>query len=401
MLQCIAKLSLLLGLIFISCGTSFKSSRAIRSGMKSFARGFGQVARSGRSIRRDAHTGHSAPSEGLASKGRGRILSGIQPTGSLHIGNYLGAVKQWVDLQHQHDSFFCVVDLHAVTQPHNPAKLGQETLQAAATYLAAGIDPKVSRIFVQSSVPAHAELAWLLNCITPISWLERMTQYKEKAAKNGANACMGLFDYPVLMAADILLYQTNLVPVGDDQLQHLELTRDIRRKFHDQFCSRQPTLFQEPRAMVVKEGARIMSLLDGRAKMSKSDPNDASRINLLDPPEVIQKKIKRCKTDALVGLEWDNPDRPEAANLLNLLQAVTGQSRAQIQATVSEMNWGTFKPLLADSVIAHLSPIQRRYAEIMQDRTYLESVLEEGRQAANGIATQTLKQVKTAMGYLQ
>lgn len=269
-----------------------------------------------------------------------RVLSGVQPTGSLHLGNYLGAIRQWVANQDQFDNYFCVVDLHAITAPHDPKKLRTDTMNSAAMYLAAGIDPKKSRIFVQSHVRAHAELCWLLNCVTPMNWLERMIQFKEKAIKQGENVGVGLFGYPVLMAADILLYQADLVPVGEDQRQHLELTRDIARRFNDQFCKKGKKTFKEPAALIVKEGARVMSLLEGMCccivflfnsnsaynsaymyntgtnKMSKSAENDNSRINLLDPPDVVSKKIKRCKTDLFVGLEWDNPERPECTNLL-------------------------------------------------------------------------------------
>lgn len=266
-------------------------------------------------------------------------------------------------------------------------------------YLAAGIDPSKSRIFIQSHVRAHAELAWFLNCITPINWLERMIQFKEKAKKQGDNVGMGLFDYPVLMAADILLYQADLVPVGEDQRQHLELTRDICRRFNDQFCKRRRNTFREPSALIVKEGARVMSLLDATNKMSKSAENDGSRINLLDPPDLISKKIKRCKTDLEVGLEWDNPGRPECTNLLNIYQAVTGHSREEILAEVAGMNWGTFKPLLADAVVAHLTPIQKKYSEVMADEAYLHSVLADGQRAADEVAEQTLKWTKEAMGF--
>jgi tryptophanyl-tRNA synthetase len=341
-----------------------------------------------------------------------RILSGVQPTGSLHLGNYLGAIKQWVTLQHEYESFFFVVDLHAVTVPQDPAKLRQETLQAAAMYIAAGIDPKNSTIFIQSHVSAHAELTWLFNCMTPISWLERMIQYKEKSVKQGETTCVGLFDYPVLMAADILLYQADLVPVGEDQRQHLELARDIARRFNDLYPqdgakNNRPQgkqsdvnkrLFKEPTAMIVKEGARVMSLTDGTSKMSKSAENDNSRINLLDSADEIQKKIKRCKTDANIGLEWDNPQRPEAANLLNILQAVTGQTREDIIKEVHGMTWGSFKPHLADAVISHLAPIQRRYAEVLKEKNYLEDILHTGQQRAEEIAQVTLRQAKNAMG---
>jgi tryptophanyl-tRNA synthetase len=273
-----------------------------------------------------------------------RVLSGVQPTGNLHLGNYLGAIDQWVSNQDLYDNYFCVVDLHAITVPHDPEQLRINTFKSAATYLAAGIDPVKSKIFIQSHVKAHSELTWLLNCVTPINWLERMIQFKEKASSQGDSVGVGLFGYPVLMAADILLYQTDLVPVGEDQRQHLELARDICRRFNDLFCkstssekdSSSPPrgVLKEPQALFATRGARVMSLTDGRAKMSKSAANDASRINLLDPPEEIAKKIKRCKTDPVVGLEWDNPDRPESANLLTIYQAVTGKTREEIDAEV-------------------------------------------------------------------
>jgi len=267
-------------------------------------------------------------------------------------------------------------------------------------YLAAGIDPARSTIFVQSHVRAHAELAWLLNCITPMNWLERMIQFKEKAKKQGENVGMGLFDYPVLMAADILLYQADLVPVGEDQRQHLELTRDICRRFNDQFCKRgKRNTFREPTALIVKEGARVMSLQDGTSKMSKSAENDNSRINLLDPPDLIARKIKKCKTDLFEGLEWDNPDRPECTNLLNMYQAVTSKSREDILAEVGSMSWGQFKPVLADAVVAHIAPIQTRYNEVMADQAYLDRVLRDGQEAAEVVAEQTLLWAKDAMGF--
>ena len=280
-----------------------------------------------------------------------------------------------------------------------------------------GIDPQKSKIFVQSHVPAHSEMAWLLNCVTPMNWLERMIQFKEKARKQGDQSVgVGLFTYPVLMAADILLYQANRVPVGEDQRQHLELARDIVRRFNDQYCKGNAfkkrckeagipsrPVFTDPEAMIVKEGgtARIMSLTDGTSKMSKSDPNDGSRINILDSPSEIRDKIKRCKTDAIVGLEWDNPDRPEATNLLNIYLAVSppGRTREDILGEVKDLSWGTFKPLLADAVVAHLEPIQQKYYEVRGDNTYLSSVLKEGADAANEIASKTLEAARTAMGF--
>jgi len=367
-----------------------------------------------------------------------RILSGVQPTGSLHLGNYLGAIKQWVEFQDTgkfaeaenldgeefkedpnveivNENFFCVVDLHAITVPQDPSELEESTLASAALYIAAGIDPKKSKVFVQSHVPAHSELAWLLNCVTPMNWLERMIQFKDKAKKAGTESVgVGLFTYPVLMAADIILYQADRVPVGEDQRQHLELARDIVRRFNNEYCKGNPykkrckkagmptyPVFTEPEAMIVKAGgARVMSLTDGTNKMSKSDPADGSRINVLDPPKVIREKIKRCKTDALPGIEWDNPDRPESTNLLNIYSAVQpGRSREDILEEVKDMRWGDFKPVLAEAIVAHLEPIQKRYAEVRADEDYLRGVLKEGADAADEIASRTLKAAKVAMGF--
>ena len=268
-----------------------------------------------------------------------RVLSGVQPTGSLHLGNYLGAIRQWVKNQDEYDSLFCVVDLHAITAPHTPKELTKSTYQTAALYLAAGLDPAKSKIFVQSHVRQHAELAWLLNCATPMGWLERMIQFKEKAAKQeGEGASVGLFDYPVLMAADILLYQAALVPVGEDQRQHLELTRDIARRFNDKYGKKR-RVFREPEALIVKSNARVMSLQDGTSKMSKSAENDNSRINLLDPPDVIRRKVKKCKTDAVMGVGYA-PDRPEANNLLDMYGAVSGKSKEEVAAEAAERGGG-------------------------------------------------------------
>jgi len=277
-----------------------------------------------------------------------------------------------------------------------------------------GIDPEKSKVFVQSHVPAHAELSWLLNCITPMNWLERMIQFKDKAKKQGESVGVGLFTYPTLMAADILLYQADQVPVGEDQRQHLELTRDIARRFHDLFCKGNQykkrckaagipnrPVFVEPEAMIVKTGARIMSLTDGTSKMSKSDPNDASRINVLDPPDVIRSKIKKCKTDTEQGIEWDNPDRPEATNLLNIYAAVQpGRTKEDILEEVKDMSWGEFKPVLAEAIVQHLEPIQKRYKEVRENDEYLEKVLRDGASAADSIASKTLLATRVAMGFV-
>lgn len=277
-----------------------------------------------------------------------------------------------------------------------------------------GIDPSKSAIFVQSHVPAHAELAWLLNCITPMNWLERMIQFKEKSKKQGESVGVGLFTYPALMAADIMLYQSTKVPVGEDQRQHLELTRDIVRRFHDIFCKggqfkkrckaagipSRPT-FTDPTPIIMKEGARVMSLTDGTSKMSKSDPNDSSRINVLDPPDVIRNKIKRCKTDAFEGIEWDNPARPEATNLLTIYAAVQPErTKEDILQEVKDLNWGQFKPLLAEAIINHLEPIQKRYYEVRNDEAELNKILKEGATRANAVAQETLRATKVAMGFV-
>jgi len=349
----------------------------------------------------------TAVGEGTAGKPdtRKRILSGVQPTGNLHLGNYLGAIRQWVANQDQYENYFCIVDLHAITAPHDPNELSNSSFEIAGLYLAAGIDPVKSKVFIQSHVTAHAELAWLLNCVTPMGWMEKMIQYKEKAKKQGESVSIGLFDYPILMAADILLYQAELVPVGEDQRQHLELARDIARRFNDQYCKKKSMpakrrrVFREPKALIVKEGARVMSLLDGTSKMSKSDPAEGSRINLLDPPEVIRKKISRAKTDAFDGMEWNNPERPECTNLLNIYKAVTDKSEDEILQEVGQMRWSEFKPLLANAVIAHLAPIQAKYYELMEDPTVLKKTLLEGAEAADAVAGQTLFWAKKAMGF--
>ena len=331
-----------------------------------------------------------------------RVLSGVQPTGALHLGNWLGAIRNWVDLQHSHDTFFCVVDLHAITVPHDPSRLAEDTLSTAALYLACGIDPEKSTVFVQSHVPAHAELCWLLNCVTPLNWLERMIQFKEKAVKQGDNVSVGLLDYPVLMAADILLYDADLVPVGEDQKQHLELARDIaQQRINARFGNDESPVLKVPKPLILKEGARVMSLTDGRSKMSKSDPNEGSRITLLDPPDLITKKIKRAKTDPQMGLEFGNPDRPETDNLLGLYAILSGKGREAAAEECAEMGWGKFKPLLAESAVAALEPIQARYNELMADRVELDRVLSKGRDRANAVAEATVERVHSSLGFLQ
>ena len=346
----------------------------------------------------------------LETERRKRVLSGVQPTGSLHLGNYMGAIRNWVDLQEQFDTYFMVVDLHAITLPHDPKELLHATRSSAALYMACGIEPSKAQIFVQSHVPAHAELAWMLSCITPIGWLRKMIQFKEKSKKAGGEEVgTGLLTYPVLMAADILLYQSDLVPVGEDQRQHLELARDLAERTNYLFGGKKAKkmgckhsrLFKVPEAFIPPAGARVMSLQDGTSKMSKSAESDLSRINLLDSPEDVVNKIKRAKTDAFEGLEWDNPERPESKNLLTIYQCVTGlKDKEAVVADVGELRWGEFKPKLADAVVEHLRPIQAKYKAVMEDPGELDRVLAEGAGAAAEEANATLNNVRQAMGFV-
>ncbi|MEH2335450.1 tryptophan--tRNA ligase [Nostoc sp.] len=331
--------------------------------------------------------------------GKQRVLSGIQPTGNYHLGNYLGAIRNWVEGQSEYENYLFVADLHAITVPHDPKQLAADTYTLAALYLACGLDLNHSTIFVQSHVSAHSELTWFLNCITPLNWLQDMIQFKEKALKQGENVSAGLLDYPVLMAADILLYQADKVPVGEDQKQHLELTRDIAARLNHQFGKPDQPVLKLPDPLIRKEGARVMSLADGTRKMSKSDPSELSWISLLDSPEQIQYKIKRCKTDPIRGLTFDDPARPECNNLLTLYTLLSGKRKEDVAVECQDMGWGQFKPLLTDTIIESLKPIQEKYQEITADKGYLESVLRDGGEKARAIANQTLSQVKTALGY--
>lgn len=328
-----------------------------------------------------------------------RVLSGIQTTGNLHLGNYLGAIRNWVEGQSQYENYFFLADLHAITVPHDPSTLAADTYRMAAVYLACGLDLQHTTIFVQSHVPAHTELAWLLSCITPLNWLEDMIQFKEKAIKQGQDVGTGLLTYPVLMASDILLYEPDKVPVGEDQKQHLEITRDIVDRFNHKFATPKAPVLKRPEPLIRAEGARVMSLSDGTKKMSKSDPSELSRINLLDPPEAIQNKIKRCKTDPIRGLTFGDPERPECNNLLTLYMLLSGKSKDEVATECQDMGWGQFKPLLAETTIAALKPIQEKYDAIMDDQGYLESVLRSGREKASAIANQTLNKAKKALGY--
>jgi len=320
-----------------------------------------------------------------------RIFSGVQPTGDVHLGTYLGALRNWVQLQHEYESFFCVVNLHAITVKQDPEQLLRKTREVARIYLAAGIDPAVSTIFVQSQVKEHAELAWILNCVTRMSELDRMTQFKEKGKKQRENTTVGLFDYPVLMASDILLYQTNLVPVGDDQKQHLELTRDIAIRFNRDFGE----AFQIPEPFIPKIGARIMSLADPQKKMSKSDENPNGSIFMLDDPDVVTKKVKRAVTDSGTDLKFDD-SRPAITNLLTVYELITGRTRQEIEAHFEGKGYGQFKSELAEVVVEFLRPLQARANEIADDE--LDNLLDRGAERAHQVAAQTVKTVKDSMG---
>ncbi|MGH2367704.1 MAG: tryptophan--tRNA ligase, partial [Chloroflexota bacterium] len=338
-----------------------------------------------------------APAESAQKETRPRVLSGIQPSGNLHLGNYLGAVKQWVDYQDQFDNFFCIVDLHAITVPQDPAALRRTTRELAAFYLAAGIDLDRSTIFVQSHVPAHAELGWILNCVTPMGWLERMTQFKDKSAKEGGNKeriSAGLFDYPVLMAADILLYQARYVPVGDDQRQHVELTRDIAERFNRLYGE----TFVIPEPMIGETGARIMSLEDPMQKMSKSDESPGSRIGVYDDPDTIRRNIMRATTDSLREIRFD-PARPGIYNLLTIYQVLSGESREAIERQFEGKGYGDFKRALADLVIESVAPIQARCKELLASPE-LDDLLKTGAEKAAVVANETLRHAKYAMGLL-
>lgn len=331
---------------------------------------------------------------------RKRVLSGVQPSGNLTIGNYVGALRQWAREQFNYESFFCVVDLHAITVPYDPADLRAKTREVAALYLACGIDPAVSTIFVQSHVPAHAELTWLLNCITPLGWLNRMTQFKDKAAKQQAESVSaGLLDYPVLMAADILLYQADAVPVGEDQKQHLELTRDVAQRFNHLFGE----TFTIPEPMIPPTGARIMGLDNPRAKMSKSETgSDYHAVYLLDPPSRARKKIMRAVTDSGREVRFSrDPEKAGVNNLLELYEALTGADRASIEQRFDGQGYGELKKAVAEVTAESLIPIQQRYEELTGDAGYIDQLLARGAERAAEVANATLKTVRERMGFLE
>ncbi len=323
-----------------------------------------------------------------------RVFSGIQPTGKLHLGNYLGALRNWEETQAQYDNIFCIVDMHALTVPIDPQELHYSIRQLAALYLASGLDTRYCKLFVQSHVHQHAEMSWIMNCFTPIGWLNRMTQFKVKAGENMDTVSTGLFCYPVLMACDILLYQTNLVPVGEDQRQHIEFTRDLAQRFNSIYGQQ---VFTIPEAQIRQVGARIMSLDDPTNKMSKTDPNDQSRINLLDDPKTIKKKIARATTDSLRLVAFD-PERPGITNLLTIYQLLTGQSEREIEAEFEGKGYGDFKAALTEQLVATLAPIQKRYNELMSDIPTLEAILKQGADEVRPMAAATLQHVKDVVG---
>jgi tryptophanyl-tRNA synthetase len=327
-----------------------------------------------------------------------RVFSGIQPTSGIHLGNYLGAIRNWVVMQANYDCIYCIVDLHALTVVHDAKAMLANTREVTAALLASGIDPKRAILFVQSNVAAHTQLAWLLNCVTPMGWLSKMTQFKEKAGKDREGAVVGLFDYPVLMAADILAYKATHVPVGDDQKQHLELSRNIAGMFNRKFAV---DYFALPEPMILGEATRVMSLRDGTKKMSKSDPSEQSRINLVDDADTIAQKIRRAKSDSLAGVTYDPGNRPEASNLLTIYAALSDRPRAEVEAELASSSFSDFKGRLADLAVARLSPIAAEMRRISADPTYVDSVLRDGAERANAIAAPIVKEVEGLVGFLR
>ncbi len=338
-----------------------------------------------------------------------RVFSGVQPTGNLHLGNYLGAIKRFVALQETRPCIYCVVDLHAMTLPHEPAQLAKTTREVTAAFLACGIDPKVNAVFNQSRVAEHAELAWALDCVARMGWLNRMTQFKEKAGKDRENASVGLFNYPVLMAADILLYKATHVPVGDDQKQHLELARDIAQKFNNDFADsiaahgRGDAFFPLPEPLIQGPATRVMSLRDGSKKMSKSDTSENAYIALTDDPDTIALKIRRAKTDPeplphhLDGLAG----RPEAENLVGIFAALTDRAKADVVHEFAGSPFSSFKTALADATIAALAPIRAEIQRLSADPAYVNQVLADGAEKARAIARPNMDAVKDILGLVR
>ena len=328
-----------------------------------------------------------------------RILSGVQPSGDLHLGNYLGAIKNFVALQKEYECFFCVVDLHAITVWQDPKVLANKTREVTAAFIASGIDPVKNNIFVQSQVPQHAQLGWLFNCVARMGWLNRMTQFKDKAGKNSENVSVGLFSYPTLMAADILIYLATHVPVGDDQKQHLELTRDIAQKFNNDFDT---DFFPIPEPLILGEATRVMSLRDGSKKMSKSDPSDYSRIMLTDSADNITQKIRKAKTDTKPLPEniTELNSRPEAQNLISIFASLQDNSIEKIVSEYAGKEFSIFKKDLADLAASKLEPISSEINKLMGDTSHLDSILKDGKEKAIAVAKPVLEKTKEIIGFL-
>ncbi len=326
--------------------------------------------------------------------GKKTIFSGIQPSGSLTLGNYLGAIKNWVTLQEEYDCFYCVVDLHAITVRQEPAELRRRTLDVMAMLIACGVDPDESTLFMQSHVPAHSELSWILTCHTYMGELSRMTQFKEKSSRAGANIGAGLFTYPALMAADILLYQADLVPVGDDQKQHLELTRDISIRFNNMYGD----VFTVPEPYISKAGARVMSLQEPDKKMSKSDDNDNAYIAILDGPDDIRRKVKRAVTDSDGEIRFDVAGKPGVSNLLSIYCAVKGMGIGQAEQAFAGLGYGHLKEAVMEAIVAELEPLQQKYVQIRSDKAMLERIMKENSEKAAKVAYKTLMKVHKKVG---
>jgi len=322
-----------------------------------------------------------------------RVFSGIKPTGDVHIGNYLGAIRHWAAMQDDYENIFCVVDLHAITVPTDPVVMKSDIRELSGLLIAAGIDPERSILFVQSHVAAHSELAWILNCYIPMGWMQRMTQYKEKLQEQKEQVSVGLFDYPALMAADILLYDTDTVPVGEDQKQHVELARDAAQRFNSIYGA----TFRLPEPLIASVGARIMGLEDPTAKMSKSEGKEAQAIGLLDSPDAIRKKIMRATTDSLREIRFDE-NRPGIFNLLTIYQSFTGLKNAEIEAKFEGKGYGEFKKELAEVAVEGLRPLQERYQELAAEPGRIDAILAEGAAKARPLAEKTLARVKDKIG---
>ncbi|WP_372003168.1 tryptophan--tRNA ligase [Tistrella mobilis] len=327
-----------------------------------------------------------------------RIFSGAQPTGNLHLGNYLGAIRNWVTLQDSYESVFCIVDLHAITVWQDPKALIRQTRELTAAYIAAGIHPERCVIFNQSAVTAHSELAWLLNCMTPIGWLNRMTQFKEKAGKDREKASLGLYAYPVLMAADILAYKATHVPVGEDQKQHLELTRDIAQRFNQLY---EKDVLPLPEPMILGAATRVMSLRDGTKKMSKSDPSDYARINLTDDRDTIAQKLKKARTDSEPGVTYEPERRPEVANLIRIYAALDGRTTDEVVADYADAPFTTVKTRLTDLAVEKLGPIAEEMKRLMADPAEIDRILAKGADRARAIADPVVAEVRETIGLLR